>query len=79
MASVEREKFKTMSEAAPKRPPSDAHLDWVKVTMSRVKSVPDLLVVRSVPHVNRMLSTVAEKVTAEAASADKNEKADNVK
>lgn len=62
MASVERGKFEMMnakSDAAPKEPASAD--SWFQVTMTRVKRVPDLLVVRSEPLVDRMQTTVAEK------------------
>jgi hypothetical protein len=73
MARVERGKFEMMeSDAAAVK----TNADWLKVTMARVKKVPDLLVVRSVPRVNRMLTTVAEKVTA-LAEKKADEKAKN--
>jgi hypothetical protein len=79
MARVEQGKFETKSAksdvAAPKSS-ADARLDWFKVTMTRVKRAPDLPVVRSVPHVNRMPTTVAEKVTA-VAEKKADEKAEN--
>jgi len=45
------------------------HPEWRNSALRRAKSYPDLLVVRSVPLVTRMLSTVTQKVNEKAAQA----------